>query len=125
MSHEDATNATVQASLLAGLISPEAMRIIVSGDHAQFASSRALVGELLERHKFKPGKRVSQLDDRSRALNRVRELRGEGHSHDAILATLRAEFPTIRNFSAVMAKKPPGREVKRANELKVSNEVTD
>ena len=115
---EDAINATIRASIDAGLISPEATRIIVSGEPRNFASSRALVGELLDRHKFRPGKRVSQLDDRSHALNRVRELRDQGHDDDAILAKLRVEFPMIRNFSGVMAKKPPGAEIKRARELK-------
>jgi hypothetical protein len=113
---EAAIYAALKASLDSGTISPGARQFIVGGAHAKFASTRALVMEILRRLK-RPGP-ASKLDHQARALNRVRELRKDGLDLDAITLKVAGEFPTLDNFASVTARKPPGRLIRRARELK-------
>ena len=85
MSAESAIHETLAATLASGIISPAAMQIILSGEHAHYASTRKLVAELMERHKFRPGPK-SRLDERSAARNRFRELRKQGRDKDSALS---------------------------------------
>jgi hypothetical protein len=112
---ESALYAALQPAL-DGRMSDAARQIIASGEHGRFESTRALVMEILRRLK-RPGP-VSQLDHQARALNRVRELRKDGLDLDAITLKVAGEFPTLDNFASVTARKPPGRLIRRARELK-------
>ena len=106
---------------VAGPLTDAARQIIVAGEHREFASCRALVGQILNR---KPGPKP-QLDDKARALNRKRELsklpqfrNGKRVNIDAITLKLAEEFPMLDNFAEVMSHKPSGTLIARARELK-------
>ena len=123
MTPGDQVNAALRASIKARQILPQAESLIVSGEASKFASSRALLSELLALHRFRHGP-ASTLDDQARALNRVRELRKQGRDKDSIARQVFAEFPALDNFASIL-KKPNGRQTRRARELKpTSTQVT-